>query len=176
MANFYVTHHKYPDNPQLFTVNISLIVKRTGEPGTIFPYGRRGEKFWEIYIGSSGVDENGDSVPPFWADIVTTETDIDELVAQKIKLICDEIDWTKQGTYVEGSDSSEPYLEEQYPSNGQTNVPILSTIKLVLKEPLPGSGMNISSMYMKVNGVDVNPSVYGHPYKYEIFFSPKPVY
>jgi hypothetical protein len=176
LANFYVTHHEYPDNPKLFTINIGLVVKRTGEPGTIFSYGKRGEQFWEIYIASSGKDLNGDDVPPFWADIITTEENIDELVAKKIKDLCNAIDWTQGGEYIAGLGSREPYVEYQYPANNQVDVPIVSTIKLTLKEPLPGSGMNISSMYMKVNGVSISPSVYGHPYKYERSFSPKPIF
>jgi len=176
MANFYVTHHRFPDNPQLFTVNIELVLKRTGEPGTIFPYGKRGEQFWEIYVATSGVDINGDEISPFWADVVTTEDSIDDLVAEQVKSICSLIDWTRGGDFSYGPDNRGPYLESQYPASNQTDIPITGTIRLTVKEPLPGSGLDISTMYMKVNGVPITPTVHGHPYKYQISFSPKPIY
>ena len=176
MANFYVTHHKYPDNPQLFTVNIDLVVKRTPEPGTIFSYGPRGEQFWEIYVATSGLDSNGDELPPFWADVITTESSIDDLVAEQVKALCALIDWTQQGDFSLGPDTRGPYLQEQYPASNETDVPITGTIRLVVKEPLPGSGMDIGTMYVKVNGVSITPTVHGHPYQYEISYSPKPIY
>lgn len=176
MANFFVTHHQYPDNPQLFTVNINLVLKRTPEPGTIFSYGTRGEEFWEIYIATAGLDSGGDEIQPFWADVITTESSVDDLVAEKVKDLCDLIDWTQQGEYSEGSDSREAYLEYQYPVNNQIDVPITGTIRLTVREPLPGSGLDIGTMYMKVNGATVTPTVHGHPYKYDISFSPKPTY
>lgn len=176
MANFYVTHHKFPDNPQLFTVNIDLVIKRTPEPGTIFSYGTRGEEFWELYVATSGLDSNGEEIPPFWADVITTESLIDDLVAEQVKSLCNLIDWTQQGDYVVGTDNRGPYLEEQYPAPDDMNVPITGTIRFVVKEPLPGSGIDIGTMYMKVNGVSVTPTVHGHPYKYEVSYSPKPIY
>lgn len=176
MANFHVTHHRYPDNPHLFTVNIDLVIKRTPEPGTIFRHGTRGEEFWEIYIATSGLDSNGDEVPPFWADVITTEESIDDLVAEKVKGLCALIDWTRAGDFSYGPDNRGPYLEDQYPASGELSVPITSTIKLTVKEPLPGSGLDVSTMYMKVNGVSITPTVHGHPYNYVISYSPKPIF
>jgi len=176
MATFFVTHHKYPTNPKLFTVNIEQVIKRKGEPNTQFFYSNDGEEFWELYIAADAVDAYGDSVPPFWADVLTTEQSLDELVAGKVDDLCALIDWTAEGNLEAGLDRYKPVLVSASPVPGADDVPIASTIKVVLKELLPGSGMDIGTLSFKVKGVPVAPKVTGHPYEYTFEFSPKPVY
>lgn len=176
MATFFVTHHKYPTNPKLFTVNIDQVIKRSGEPNTQFFYSNDGEEFWELYIAAEAVDADGEAVPPFWADVLVSEVSIDELVASKVDDLCALIDWSSGGELAAGEDKYSPVLVSAFPEDASTSVPIGSTISVVLKELLPGSGMDISTLSFKVKGVPVTPVVTGHPYEYTLEFSPKPVY
>jgi len=176
MATFYVTHHKYPDNPQLFTINIQQVVKRKGEPETEFFYDRRGESYWEVFIATSGLDATGASIPSYWADIKTSETVVDELVSAKVKEMSAAIDWTQQGAFSLSSDNLVPYIAEQYPASDSTEVPIQSTIRLVIKDLLPGSGLDSSTLVFSVKGIPVTPTVTGHPYELVLSYSPTPLF
>lgn len=176
MASFYVSHHEYPRNPKLFTVNVELVVKRVGEPNTQFYYKMRGEEFWELYVGVDAVDASGDDVPPFWADVVTTEADVETLVADKVEELCALIDWSNEGEFAPEVDTTGPILVSATPVDGSTDVEITSKINVVIKEPLPSSGMDISTLTFKVKGIAVTPTVTGHPYKYTIEFSPSPYF
>jgi len=176
MATFFVTHSKFPTNPKLFTVNIEQVVKRKGEPNTQFFYSNDGEEFWELYIAASAVDTVGVAVPPFWADVLASEATIDELVAEKVDAICALIDWTSSGELVAEEDRYAPVLISASPVDGAVDVPIASKITVVLKELLPGSGMDIATLSFKIKGVPVTPMVTGHPYEYTLEFSPKPLY
>lgn len=173
MATFYVTHHLYPDNPQLFTVTIKQVVKIAGEPGTDFHYDHRGESYWEIFVYTTGVDIAGDEIPPILIDVRATESTVDEMVATKVAQLCSRIDWSAAGDFSIGTDKYAPMITEQYPAPGQTDVPLNSTIKIVVKELLPAKGMDISSISMKVKDIPVTPTVEGNPYDYTITFTPK---
>lgn len=175
MATFYVTHHKFPDNPQLFTVNVSRIVKVEGEPNTDFSKSHLGEEFWEVYVATSGLDVEGKEIPPKWVDVKTTEVSIDELISNAVKYLCSLIDWTSGGTISSGQDRFVPFIESKYPEDNQTNVPIQSTIRLSVLELLPGSGIDKNTISLKVKGVPVEPTITGNPYNYTISYSPKPL-
>lgn len=175
MATFYVTHHKFPDSPQLFTINISRVVKIEGEPNTDFSRDHLGEEFWEIYVATSGLDSEGKEIPPKWVDVKTTEATVDELVSGAVKYLCSLIDWTNEGTVSPGQDRFVPFIESKYPEENQANVPIQSTIKLSVRELLPGSGIDKNTISLKVKGVPVTPTVTGNPYGYVISYTPKPL-
>lgn len=176
MASFFVTHHKYPSNPKLFVVNVESVIKRRGEPNTEFFYDRRGEQYWELYIATDAVDASGDTISPFWADVVVSEATIDALVADKVEEICELIDWTNDSALSLQQDRYSPQLVSISPHDGEEDVNITSGIKVVLKEPLPGSGMDVSTLVFKVNGVSVTPRITGHPYEYTFEYFPKPLY
>lgn len=177
MANFYVTNSLYPENPQLFTVNISKIAKKGGEENPNFkPLYKSAEEYWTLVIYTTGTDTNGDTVGPVFADVLGSLETVKELVDDKVSELCGLIDWTNQGEFSALEDDNGPIIVEQSPSSGETGVSISSSIYLRLQDKLPAKGIDINTLSMKVNGISVNPDVKGNKFDYKIFYSPRPVY
>jgi hypothetical protein len=173
LANFYVTHNKFPQNPQLFTIDIQRVVKLVGEPNTSFAYSRRGETYWEIHITTTGTDINGDAIESSWIDVFDSEETIDEVIGSKLAEICGQIDWSNDGDFLLEEDRYVPYISYQYPAADQTDVPLHSSITIKVKELLPGEGIDIDTISLKVKGVSVVPSITGNPFEYTITYTPK---
>lgn len=176
MATSYVTHHLYPDNPHLFIVDLKQIVKLRGEPNTEFSRNRRGEKFWELIIYTSGLDSSGDRLGPYWLDVLGSEQDVNEFLENKIEDICSKIDWTKNPAFDEDSvakvDRYPPRISWQYPESGETNVPIGSKIILELKEDVPAKGIDFSTITMTVDGFSITPTITGNPFSCTVSYRP----
>ena len=175
MANFYVTNSLYPDNPQLFTITIKQVVKRAGEPNTVFNRDNRGELYWEACIATTGITATGAPIPWQWVDVKGSEITVHELISNKINEMCSEIDWSQQGTFSIQQDRRSPVVTSQFPTPSQTGVALGSTIEIVLEDFLPSKGIDINTLSLKVKGIEVSPTVVGNPFKYTISYTPKVV-
>ena len=165
MAVYYVTHHLYPENAQAFLTDVQQIA--TAQSG--------GELLWHIVIYTSGLDSNGDSLGPYYLNEYSSIETLDELITDKIAEIGELIDWSRSWYatgYTEGSDRVPPQIAWQYPTDGQTDVPIESVISIRLREILPSNGMDLNSVYMKVNDITVTPDVSGNKYDCLATFKP----
>lgn len=166
MAVFYVHHHLYPDNPQVFLTDVKQIVTVASE----------GDHWWHIVLHTSGVDSEGDQLGPFWVNAYGDDIDsLDELISDKIEEICEQIDWTQSWYdtgYEEGVDHTPPQISWQYPTNGQTDVPIDTSVSVRLVDLLPSKGIDLSSITMKINDITVSPSVNGNKYDCVVSFRP----
>lgn len=177
MANFYVTHNKYPQNPQLFTVTVTKLRKKGGEDNPNFkPSYPTAEPYWELLIHTSGKDASGDPVGPVVVSQIGSATDIQELIDTKVEELCSQIDWSQQGEYQALEDKNAPRIVSQSPSPGEQNVPIDSSIVLNIEDKIPADGIDISTLTFKVDGHIVNPTVIGNKYNYTIVYRPRPVY
>lgn len=177
MANLYVTHHRYPSNPQLFTITLNKVASLGGEPNPNFsPSFPSAEEYWKLFIYTTGLDENGGVVGPLVADLTGSEETIQSFIDSKLSEMCELIDWSNQGTLEPQIDTVGPYIDEQYPNNGEVNVPINRPISIRVKEPLPGTGINPSSVVLIVNGIQVTPKAVGNKYDMTFTFSPRPIY
>lgn len=165
MAVYYVTHHLYPENSHAFLSDVKQVA--TAASG--------GELFWHIVIYTSGLNSSGDSLGPFYMNEYSSIETLDDLITGKISDICELIDWTRSWYdtgYTEGTDRVPPKVVWQYPSDGQTNVPIESVISVRLRELLPSNGMDLGSIYMKVNGITITPNTSGNKYDCLVTFKP----
>lgn len=178
MANFYVTHHRYPSNPQLFTIALDKVAGfGVAEDNPNFrPRYAIAEEYWKVFIHTTGLDALGEPVGPVVADVVGTKETVDEVISEKIAELCTLIDWSQQGAYTPEADSAAPIVVEQYPTPGQTNVSISSPVVLRVQEPLPGNGIDVSSVYMEIDGIAVVPSAVGNKFDMTFSFSPRPIY
>lgn len=177
MANFYVTHHRYPNNPQLFTVNLTKIAKKGGESNVNFkPAYPSAEPYWTLFIHTTGKDSDGEDVDPVYMDVVGAETEVNDIIDQKISELCSRIDWSQQGSYSSEEDENAPTVIFQTPTNGQEDVRINQSISIRVEDTLPGSGLDFESVRMVINGIEVNPSIRGSKYNSLFYFSPRPVY
>ena len=177
MANVYITHHKYPTNPQLFTISLRKIASLAGEDNPNFkPSYPQAEKYWKLFIYTTGKDSSGDDVGPVVADVFGGEVDVKEFVDNALADLCVLIDWSQQGEFSPEVDSAAPVIMEQYPLPGQTGVSISSPVVIRVQDLLPGAGVDASTVSMSIGGISVNPSVEGNKYDYTFSFSPRPIY
>ena len=178
MANFYITHHQYPSNPHLFTVNLDKVRgKGVTENSPNISYKlKRGEPLWKLFIYTTGLDSNGDSVSPVIVDVAGSHTTVNELIEAKIAELCGLIDWSQQGVFSPETDKHAPVVVEQFPTVDQTNVPISSPVVIRVKDIIPGDGIDPSTVSMKVDGFTVIPDVVGNKYDYTFSFRPRPIF
>jgi len=176
MATVYLTHNLYPGNPQVVVVDFQKIVKIKGEPNTEFYRSRRGELYWHVVLYTSGVDSNGDSLGPFWYHTIGSETTLNDFINNKVNEIAGLIDWTRsskvEDTFSAQDDRYAPYIYWSYPSDGQIGIPIDSTVSIRLREYLPATGIDISTLVFKIDGFTVNPDITGNKYDYVLSYKP----
>ena len=177
MANHYVTNSKYPSNPQLFTINLHKIAGIPAETNPNFkPTFGVAERNWKLFIYTSGLDSNGDMVGPIIADVTGSAETINKFVENHIADLCALIDWSQQGELLPDVDRNAPIVKEQYPTVGQQGVNISSPVVIRVNDPLPGVGINPSTVSFKIDGHIINPDVVGNKFDYTFSFSPKPIY
>lgn len=174
MATFIVRHSNYPRNPKRFTISIDKIAKLSGEPNTIFPTGQKDFDFWEIRIAppDDAVDGMGNIVKSLWIDTAIEDT-IDSTIVRGINQLSETIDWSQGGQFEEEVDSYPPVVTHTVPAPNEENVSIHQWIKITLEDMLPASGIDLSSVKLYVDGVEVVPTdVIGNPFKLEIYYKP----
>lgn len=177
MATVVVAPSLYPDNPQIFVLDIQKTVTLRGEANTDFHRNNRGELFWKAIIHTSGVDSAGESLGPYWVDTYGSEQTFNELISNKITDICDLIDWTKssisEDDFQQQTDANPPVVYWQYPAPGQVDVPIDSIISIRLRDLLPAKGIDISTLVLEVDGFVVNPDISGNKFDYVLEYKPQ---
>jgi hypothetical protein len=177
MATLYITHHKFPTNPQLFTIALHKVASLGGEDNPNFrPTFPSAEEYWKLFIYTSGKDSLGESLGPYVADVVGSATDVKEFTDNALAEMCDRIDWSQQGEFSPEVDSSAPVIVEQYPLPGQTGVSISSPVVIRVQDLLPGNGVDASTVQMSIDGLEVTPNVSGNKYDYTFSYSPRPIY
>ncbi len=178
MANFWITNNRYPSNPQLFAVSLHKVAGvGVDENNPNFkPKFKLAERTWKIFIYTSGLDTDGDPVQPVVGGVFGSADDVNEFIELKVAELCARIDWSQQGTYSPESDTDAPYVSEQYPGQGQTDVSISSPIVIRVKDPMPGTGIDPSTVVMVVDGFAVTPDVSGNKYDMTFTFRPRPVF
>ena len=97
MASFYISHNKIQGNPQLFTITLNKVAHLGGEENPNFsPSYPSAERYWKVFIYTSGLDTSGDPVGPVVADYIGSSVDVNEFINNAINELCGLIDWTQQ--------------------------------------------------------------------------------
>ena len=165
MSVLYVTHHLYPENPQVFMIDLKHIV-------TTDSYG---ELLWHLWINTSALNSSGDRLGPYHYNAYVSEDDLDSFIEGKVLDICNYIDWEKSwygGEYMEGSDTTPPKISWTFPEKDQEDVPIDSKIRIRAQDLLPSKGMDLSKVKMIINGIEITPDITGNKYDCVISFKP----
>lgn len=177
MANYYVTNSKYPSNPQVFTIALHKVASIQGEDNPNFiPSFPQAERYWKLFIYTSGLDAQGESVGPIISDLTGSAQTVNEFVENTLADLCALIDWSQQGTVELEVDRNAPQITEQYPARNQTDVSISSPVVIRVTDPLPGVGVDPSTVSLKIDGFDVVPDVTGNKFDYTFSFSPRPIF
>jgi hypothetical protein len=177
MANYYVTNSQYPSNPQVFTIALHKVASIQGEDNPNFvPSFPQAERYWKLFIHTSGLDSEGNSVGPIVADLTGSADTVSEFIENALADLCALIDWSQQGQAELEIDRNAPIIKEHYPTKGQTGVSISSPVVIRVTDPLPGVGVDPSTVSLKIDGHDVTPTVVGNKFDYTFSFSPKPIF
>lgn len=165
MAEFYVRHSLNSKKTIKFNVTLRYLV----------PAGEHGDHKWVLEIGTTYSGSSGDSIVPKKI-YLTSLNNLDEVIEYNTIELCKQIDW---GPFVDDKDA--PYVYSSYPSDGASNVPITSSVEIIIKELLPSSGIDLSNMKVTLNNgmtnIDITSDidVGGDPYEYSIKWAPSKV-
>lgn len=162
---FFVSHHLYPENAQVFVINLEQII----------PKGAYGELYWHLVIYTSALGTDGKGLGPFYYNVYSDEETLNTFIESKVKDICEQIDWEKSwydGEYTEGIDTAAPRPAWHFPARDQKDVPIRSMISVRLRDELPSKGIRLNSITMTINDITIYPKVSGHKYDCVVSFKP----
>lgn len=115
--------------------------------------------------------KNGGTIPTEFIHLVST-TNLDVAIKKATENISSQINWEPLV-----DDKTAPSIVDSSPINNSI-VDINSDVWLDIKESLPAAGIDISSVKMLVNDIDVSNQldVDGDPYAYRIRWKPMRVY
>jgi hypothetical protein len=177
MATFEVRHSEFPRNPKKFTVVLDKVVKNLGEPDTIFPEPGDDDVFWEIRIGvADAVDVSGETIKSLWVDTAVEGT-VDATIQRGINEISQLIDWSDNGEFIQEDDIYGPVVVSTFPSPNAKDVSIFSSIQIRLQDFLPAKGIDLSTIKLTVDGVQVTPDfITGHIFDTTVSYKPPAVF
>jgi len=158
MAQFLVRNSLNPNKVIKLGISFSKLVNKPEMTG---------DNIWVVEIGTAEPNKNGGIVPPVYLNIVNLET-LDEEIATAVAFISAQVDW---GNVLEDSDP--PYVA--FTNINSAVAAIDSSVVLDLKEFMPSSGIDKSSIRLTVNDIDVTNETFmaGNPYNYVINWYPR---
>jgi hypothetical protein len=143
MAEVFVQNLRDPSQRIGIMVTIKRMAIRQEGSGTLM---------WVIEASTKEVDAEGNAIDPVykWTSNQTTFTDdINDL----INTLCKQINW------VYYPDDTPPRVLSHWPIVNDTGVPVDSEIVINIAEELPSSGLDLSSIQVKVKGFDLTDQV-----------------
>jgi len=163
MAEFYVKHSLNDKKAVKFNITLRYIVPTNSE----------GDHKWVLEIGTTELDRNGDQIGAKKI-YLTSLNNIDEVIEQNINELCRLIDW---GPFV--IDKRAPFIKYYSPSDGSSDVPIVSMVEIVIKDNLPSAGIDLSNMKvffdngMQKFDITNEVEIEGDAYEYKLKWAPK---
>lgn len=156
MSQFIVRNPENPNNIVRFGLNFIKVADKYGDGGRI----------WVAEVATLAKDVNGDDIPPYYIN-TTSKEKFNEEVNEAVSYLSSIIDWGASLDDIFG-----PHIDYIEPDDYY--VDINSSINFVLKDRLPSSGIDKSTIKVKINGVDVtdNLDIRGNPYNYKVKWSP----
>ena len=109
-----------------------------------------GEVIYVLEFKCSALDVDGNRIEDVIIDEVTAD-DVEQQIQEGLSIIGAQVDWPEQQ-----DDTYAPRIIEIYPTSNQKDVPITSHVFGTIKDFFPLSGIDPSSIKLKVNGIDVS--------------------
>jgi hypothetical protein len=135
-------------NPNGKTVPVTVIIEHVDLVQT-----NDGELVYLIVLHAGARAINGRQVEPVYINNVTKSTILLEL-QKGLALLAEQIDWG-----VLEDDTIPPQIVNMYPKSNQKNVSIDSNVYLTLRDPFPASFIDLSTLKLLVNNIDVSGSI-----------------
>jgi hypothetical protein len=137
LAEFIVRNSLNPYKAVKFGVTTRQVVPKENE----------GEALWVVEIATDEPTISGFVISPVYINLRTLD-DLDKEIQNATAIISSQIDWAP---LIE--DSTPPFVVSASPGNGV--VDIESSVEFLIKDNLPSSGLDLSSIKMTVNDFDV---------------------
>ena len=191
MADVLVRHGRNPDKVVKFSVNIRQVHDVTHDPTEVplEDYPRvEGDVIWILEVGTWENDINGDPIPERKIKLVTL-SNIDALIHETIRELCDYVDW---GTL--RPDIEVPYVYWYLPNDGTLDLDTPATVSGVgistdiyfkLSEYLPSVGIDMAAIEMEITISGTDPTkvwntedisseieITGTPYDLQVYWAP----
>ena len=129
----------------------------------------RAEPVWLVHIATNEPHKNGGDITPSFIHLASLKN-LGLEIDRATEKIATQVDW---GTLKE--DTRPPVVSLVEPvENGMVNVGIMSNVIFDIEDILPAAGIDIDSIKVSVNGVDVTNEldITGDPYEYRVTWKP----
>lgn len=129
--------------------------------------GEEGEPVWLIEIATAEPDKYGNKIAPEYIHY-TSEVNLDVAIREATGNISEQVDWS-----VLVDDTRPPFVTDYGPITAVAA--LYSNVDATIKDILPSGGIDLTSITMTVNGMDVTDElrIQGSPFLYEVRWSPK---
>jgi hypothetical protein len=161
MAEFYVHNSLNPNKTVKFNITLRYFVI----------VGEKGRHMWVLEIGTTHPDINGDAISAAKVHTISA-SNFDVVIENAVSSLCAQIDWSPLS-----DDKISPYVDIATPAGG-TTVPIQSDVYIKIKDKLPSSGIDLSTMKIVLNtgetdfDITSEVTIKGDPYVYELYWAP----
>ena len=149
------------------SLNLGKVVACTISFRQIVNKGEEGEPVWLVEISTPEPHKDGGSIAPEYVHYVSSDN-LDDAIREATANIADQVDWTPT---VE--DVRPPFVFAYQPR--PNIVDIYSDVVVDIKDVLPAAGVDVDTIEVTVNGMDVTNELQidGDPYEYRVIWSPK---
>jgi hypothetical protein len=132
----------------------------------VVPKGEEGEAVWVIEVATTASGIHSEVIPSEFIH-ATDLNYLEDEITEAVERLSAQIDWSPLI-----DDNRNPYVDSVLPSDYE--VPLETSVEVVIKDPLPSAGIDISSITMTVDGFDVTSEldISGDPYEYKVKWSP----
>lgn len=157
MAEYLLRNSLNPGKVVSCTISFRQIVNK----------GEEGEPVWLVEIVTLEPHKDGGTIPPEYIHY-TDSDNLDEAIREATANIADKIDWSPT---IE--DVRPPFVKSYQPR--PNIVDIYSNVVVDIEDLLPSAGIDIDTVEISVNGMDVTNELQidGDPYAYRVIWSPK---
>lgn len=160
MADFIVRNSLNPYKSVRFSITLQQQVLKNSE----------GEPIWAVEINTLEPDINGNQFKSKFIHLRTLEN-LDKEIEKVVSELCGQIDWSPLLT-----DRRAPYVDSYTPEE-IFGVGIDSSVKIVIKESIPATGIDINSISVTFDGADITDeiTITGDPYEYTLKWKPSTI-
>ena len=158
MAEFFLRNSLNPYKVIKIGITFSNVVNKGDDTGDVV---------WVVEVATNEPHKEGGTIPPAYIHLITLE-DFDQEVEKAVVILANQVDWTPLDV-----DDKAPYIYSYSPTTEYT--PIDTPFEASIREFLPFSGIDISSITCTINGFDVTDElvIKGNPYQYDVYWMPK---
>lgn len=158
MAEYILRNSLNPDKVVECAITFRKLTNKGGE----------GEPVWLVQIATMEKHKNGGNISPVFINLSSLDN-LDLEIKQVTEKIASQVDWG-----VLREDTRDPLVSIIEPATNMESVSIMSNVIFDIEDILPAAGVDIDSIKVSVNNIDVTDEleIIGDPYKYRVKWKP----